>query len=236
MNFLELVQKTVRRSGAKVAEPTTVVDQSGISKLMVEFVQDAWKDIQLERLGYNWRVDRDISLTLVSGTHEYGIESGLESLNANSLTILLSGEEESKIYFETYAFYQREIDRVDRPVGKPLYFTMSPDTNNFIFWPEPNAAYTVEYEGVKEVEQFDATDDAGAGTSDLLTPTGLESPYHDAILWQAIMNYAMHFEDGTKLSEGQAKFLPYKKYFEERYMPIPTVYTGALYEPNIIYF
>jgi hypothetical protein len=236
MNFLELVQKTVRRSGAKVDEPTTVVDQSGISKLMVEFVQDSWKDIQLERLGFNWRVDRNLTLALVSGTHEYGIGSGLESLNTNSLTIALSGEQESKIYFQTYAYYQREVDRVTRTTGKPLYFTISPDATNFIFWPEPDDVYTVYYEGIKSIDELDATDAAGVGTSDLLIPAGLDPVYHDAILWQAIMNYAMHFEDGSKLSEGQVKFLPYKKYFEARYMPIPTVATSAMYSTYNLYY
>jgi hypothetical protein len=177
----------------------------------------------------NWRVDRNLSLSLVSGTFEYGMGSGLESLNLSSLTIHLNGVDESKIYNRLYAYYQRQVDRVVRSSGKPLYFTLAPDNNNFIFWPEPDDAYTVLYEGIKEVEELDFTDIAGVGTSDALVPAGLEEVYHESIVWEAVKKYAMHFEDGTKLSEAQAEFLPYKKYFEERFMPIPTVSCDALY-------
>ena len=50
------------------------------------------------------------------------------------------------------------------------------------------------------------------------------------------MSYAMHFEDGTKLSEAQTKFIPYKKYFEERFMPIPSVATDILYRNSLYVF
>lgn len=219
----------MRKSGATLAAPSTVVSQSGILELFVEWVQDAWKDIQLERLGLNWRVVRDQSLALVSGTDEYGLPSSLESINTNSLTCHLGGVNESKVYFQLYSFYQREIDRVVIPPGKPKYFTMAPLDGNIIFWPVPNEDFTVLYEGIKEVEIWDFTDDAGSGTSDVLVPTGLRSTYHDAVVWQAVMSYAMHFEDGSKLAEAQTKFLPYKKYFEERFMPIPSVVLDVLY-------
>lgn len=229
MNFLQLVKKTVRKSAATIAVPTTVVGQTDIQALFVEWVQDAWKDIQMERLGLTWRTDLDQSLSLVSGTYEYGIGSGLESINLNSLTCHLSNESESKIYHQTYTYYQREIDRVVRASGKPKYFTLAPDDDNLIFWPNPDAAYTVLYEGIKDIEELDSTDDAGAGTSDLIVPAGLKVIYHDAIVWQAVMSYAMHFEDGSKLAEAKIKFRPYKKYFEERFMPIVTLNTSALY-------
>jgi hypothetical protein len=93
----------------------------------------------------------------------------------------------------------------------------------------PDANYTVRYEGILLPQVFDYTDAGGNGTSNALTPTNLDAAYHDAIVWQAVMYYAMHFEDGSKLSEAQAMFRPFKKYFEERYMDIPTVDTSALY-------
>lgn len=230
MNFLQLVQKAVRKSGAKIEVPSTVVAQTGLNALFVEWVSDAWKEIQLERLGLLWRRSRDLTLALIAGTDEYNIGGGLESVNTASLTCHLSNENESPVCFRTYAYWRQNVDRVDQTSGKPQYFTIGPDSTTFIFWPTPDVAYTVRYEGINVVEEMDFTDQAGAGTSDALTPTGLQSTYHDAIVWQAVMNYAMHFEDGSKLSEAQAKFKPYKKYFEERFMPIPQVYTSVLYD------
>ena len=57
--YLEMVQKAIRKSGAKVDAPTTIVGATGITELFVEWVQDAWKEIQLEHLGWKWGVSRD---------------------------------------------------------------------------------------------------------------------------------------------------------------------------------
>jgi hypothetical protein len=228
MTYLELVQKTVRKSGATVTAPATVIDQEGLQFMFVEWVQEAWKSIQLERLGLEFRRSRDLSLSLVASTDEYTLPNTLESVNLRSLTCHLSNEGETPVYFHTYDYWRRWIDRVDRGEGKPQFFTFGP-LNKLIVWPIPDEAYTIQYEGILKAQVFDYEDTAGAGTSNALTPTNLEEEYHDAIVWQAVLYYAMHFEDGTKMAEAQTMFKPYKKYFEERYMDIPTVDTTVLY-------
>jgi hypothetical protein len=230
MNYLALVQKTVRKSAAKVDVPTTVIGQSGLSELFVEWVQEAWKEIQMERLGIGWRVVTGETLSLVAGTYEYALDTDLESVNTRTVTQHLAGENETPVIFRTSDYYRTIIDRVSRSSGPPQYFTLMPDDKAWVFWPNPDQAYTVRFEGIRAIQEFDYTDAAGVGSSDVLTPTGLDSIYHDAIVWQAVANYAMHFEDGSKLQEAQVKFRPYKKYFEERFMDIPTVDTSALYQ------
>lgn len=233
MNFLELVQKTVRKSAAKATAPTTVVGQDGISLMFVEWVQEAWLELQMERMDIGWRVVTGETLSLVDGTHEYAMDSSLESVNLRTVTCHLAGVNESPVCFQPSDVYRTEIDRVDRTSGKPQYFSIMPDDNAWVFWNEPDEAYTVRFEGIRAIQEFDFTDAAGAGSSDTLEPTGLMAVYHNAIVWQAVMNYAMHFEDGSKLKEAQAKFKPYKKYFESRFMDIPTVDTDALYTVNV---
>jgi hypothetical protein len=199
--------------------------------MFVEWVADAWKDIQLERLGTNWRTSRGLTFALVAATYEYGIDAALESINTRSVTCELAGVNETPVCFQRFDYYRTEIDRTVRMSGKPQYFSLTPD-NNWVFWPNPDDVYTIKYDGILDVEIFDATDVAGVGTSDVLEPTGLDLSYHDAIVWQALLSYGMHYEDGSKLSEAQVKFRPYKKYFEERFMPIVTVDTTALYSPR----
>lgn len=231
MNYLQLVQKTVRKSGAKVKPPTTVVGQEGISFEFVEWVQEAWKKLQLERLGVGWRVVRDLSFSTVVGTTDYTTPATLESINARSLKISLSGENETNLSYRVYDDYMVEADRLDPMDGKPAYFTINPYNGDMILWPVADEIYTVRYEGIRAVQEFDYTDADGVGTSDILTPTGLQDIYHDAIVWEAVRNYAMSKEDGSKLSEANAQFMPYKKYFEERFMPVVQVDTAALYSP-----
>jgi len=218
--YLQLVQKAVRKSGATVEEPSTLISgTSALVDLIAEWVAEAWKHIQMERMGLEWRRDRDLTLSLVASTDEYSLPATLESINYRSLTCHLSDENETPVTFQTYDYWRRWVDRVDRSTGKPQYFTISPD-NKLIVWPVPDNTYTIRYEGVKVIDEL---------STDADVPAGLDAIYHDAIVWQALMYYAMHFEDGTKLQEAQAMFRPYKKYFEERYMPMPTVDTTALY-------
>lgn len=228
MTYLELVQKAVRKSGSTVDSPSTVIGQTGLAFLFVEWVQEAWKEIQLERLGLYFRRDRDLTLSLVASTDEYTLPATLESVNTRSLTCHLAGDNETPLQFHTYDYWRRFVDKYTRQEDKPQYFTFGPH-NKLIVWPQPDEAYTIRYEGILLPQEFDYEDTAGAGTSDALEPTNLNSQYHDAIVWQAVMSYAMHFEDGSKLAEARTKFKPYKKYFEERYMDIPVVDTTVLY-------
>ena len=232
MNYLQLVQRAIRKSGAKLAVPSTVVDQTGITQLFVDWVADAWKDIQIERLGYYPRISRDLSMALVDGTYEYSLPATLEGVDTRSLTVDLAGVAQAPLYFCTYDHYRTTIDRQTRAEGKPQYFTLTP-SNSLVLWPTPDAAYTLRYDGILIAQIFDSTDVAGAGTSDILTPTGLRTEYQDAIVWQAIIKYAMHYEDGAKLAEAQAEMRPYIKFFEERFMPTITVERGTLYGNNI---
>lgn len=229
MNYLELVQKTVRKSGARLEVPTTVVGQENLAYMFVEWVQEAWKEIQMERLGIGWRVVTGETFPLVVDTYEYALDATLESINTRAVTILLAGENEAPLCFVPSDYYRTTVDRVTRASGMPNYFSIMPDDSSWVFWPNPDQIYTIRYEGIRAVEELDFLDTAGAGSSDLLEPVGIDAVYHDSIVWQAIQNYAMHFEDGSKLQEAQAKFKPYKKYFEARFMDIPTVDTDALY-------
>lgn len=233
MNYLELVQKTIRKSGAKVRQPTTVVGQTGITQSFVEWVQEAWKEIQLERLGIGWRVVRDQELDLTASDDEYAVPATLESINTRSLQINLAGADETYIIYKDYDFYLQNVKRLDAEEGKPQYLTITPDGGTIVVWPIPDDDYTITYDGIRLVQELDYTDAAGVGTSDELNPTNLPSAYQDAIVWEAVRNYAMAVEDGSKLSEAQTKFFPYKKYFEERYMPLVDVDTTALYSVHV---
>lgn len=226
--FLELAQKAVRKSGATTDDLSTVVGQTGILELFVEWTVEAWRDIQLERLGLWFRRDRDLTISMVASTDEYSLPATLESVNTRSLTCHLSNENETPMDFLTYDYWRKWQDRVDRQEGKPQYFTFSPD-NKLVVWPIPDDTYTIRYEGILLPEIWDYTDAAGAGTSDALTPTNLPAAYQDAIVWMAVLYYAMHFEDGTKMAEAQTRWKPFKKYFESRQMDIPTVDTTSLY-------
>lgn len=221
MTILELVQMAIEESGAKIDLPTTVVSQTGLSKKFVNWVVRAWKKIQMERLTYFWRIVSDQQLSLVASTNEYSLPAALESLNLRSLTCHLSDENETPVLFRPSDVYRSQVKRISMAEGKPQYFTVLPN-RQLAFWPTPDQNYTINYEGIRAIETLDNTNDSS-------TPQYLSEDYHEAIVWVAVMSYAMHFEDGSKMAEAQAEYRPYKKYFEERFADIPVLDTTALY-------
>ena len=229
--YLEIVQKAIRKSGSKVDSPTTVVGTSGIVELFVEWVQDAWKDIQLEHLGWSWRVARDQTLAMVVSTDEYAMPTGIENIDLRSVTCYLTTDDESPVSFVPYMHWRTYLDKAYTAgitEGKPVCFTITPD-DIIAVYPPPDALYTIRYDGHTDVEVLDYADTAGVGTSDALTPTGLRDEYHDGIMWRAVQYYSEHFEDGAKLAESTNHFRPYKKYYEERELENVVVDTTALY-------
>jgi len=55
MNYLELTQKAIRQSGARIDAPSTVSGLDGLQELFAEFVSAAWRDLQLERPEWQFR-------------------------------------------------------------------------------------------------------------------------------------------------------------------------------------
>ena len=220
--YLELVQKAIRKTGAKIEKPTTIVGASGLTELFVEWVQDAWKHIQLEHLGWQWRVSRDLTLAITSATDEYALPATLEHLDKRTVSVYDAVDDELQIYHVNYHHWRNQLDKLNvAPGAKPICFTLTPD-NKIAFYPIPDQDYTVRYDGLLAVEILDDTDDTD-------TPTGILEVYHDAITWKAIEYYAAHFEDGAKLQEAQNMFMPYKKYFEERELEDIVVDTKVFY-------
>jgi len=220
--YLKLVQKAVRKSGASVDVPTTIVGATGITEMFVEWVQDAWKDIQLEHMGWNWRVVRDDTLAITAGTDEYAMPADLESFDNRTLSIYIDPADESPLHFVNYHVWRNTMDKQSPATpARPQRFTITPDDKIAIF-PPPDVGYTLRMDGFRVLQLLDVENN-----NDI--PAYLRPEYHDGIMWRAVMYYAQHFEDGAKLQEAQAHFKPYKKYYEERELEDITLDTTSMY-------
>lgn len=49
MNYLQLLQRTIEESGATLSAPTSVTGLKGLESKFAKWVQESWKEIQLER-------------------------------------------------------------------------------------------------------------------------------------------------------------------------------------------
>lgn len=237
MNYLQLTQKAVRLSGARIDPPTSVSAAKGLAADFFTYVNDAWRDLQMERPEWYFRIkEAQISLDSTS------LESG-QKLTRLSIPSPIN---KSFNFIALYEFYIRDANDVnDEPTElsyipwnnyndrsslnleyneatqekhRPRYFTVSPEGDVWIY-PIPDKSYTMNFFGVRRIQQL---------CQDCDTPF-LPNEYHDMIVWRAIRDYAMYMQDAAMMEKARARYLPLKKHLDDEYMPHITQKVDGFY-------
>lgn len=201
-NFLALCQKTARESGTiEGVLPSTVVGQSGRLLKVVNWVNDAWSEIQNMRENWEW-MRQDFSYALSENTMRYTAASfNLTNhsrwvKDARSVTIYDTStgvSDENELAFLKYSDYRIKYDRGTQTAGRPIEWTVTP-ANEFAVGPKPDGSgFTVtgEYYQGNEALALDAD------------VPDLPARFHDVIVWKALMKLAKSDEnrDGFEYAE-----------------------------------
>lgn len=191
MTFLELANKLMQRTATGGSDLTAVTGLTGAQRRLVNYVIEAWTDIQSARRdwGFRWA---EFSVTLASGSQVYNLRTAINA-----------GEVKLGTYFtiekQTDSTTRRRISLLDynyfedvfggRPAqsGSPLYATLQPDGQNIKFDVSLDVNYVLKGKYQRVVQVLAATTD---------TPTGLPAEYHDAIFYLALMKWAEFEEAG----------------------------------------
>lgn len=210
MTYLQLCQRVVQEAGIAGGGPSTVVGQNGKLLKVVNWVQQAWVDIQLKRP--NWLfMWEEFTFDTVADTRDY--------LAADySITDLSLWDKYSFLIYETavgasdqneLVFYEYPVWRgkyrnrmTDRSTERPQLLTILPN-NKVRFEPMPDDAYTIEGE-YKRIAQTFVT--SGTGTEDSQTPTDLPDDFHLIIVWQALKYYGFFENAPEVLDEAETNF------------------------------
>lgn len=222
MTYLELVQFAMRRAGVREDMPSTLVGASGIVLDFAEWVNDAWEEIQIERENPPWwfRTLPDQTLAIVSGTDEYSMPAGLETIDWDTITAYTTSKvDETKVYYIPYLDWRMGYDTATYTTGRPQKITLKPD-NSLAVFPVPDADYTMRFNGILDLEELSADAD---------TPTGLPAMYHRVLGWDAVRKFAEHHEDGTMLAKAQGRHKKYYKRVLARQLPVTNIEKGTLY-------
>lgn len=208
MNYLQLVQKFMRyvRAGdapAGVASPSTVVGQMEVEYEAVQFINDAYTDIQNEKDEWTFRVGRS-SFPTVASQRTYSVsdiqatiadyECSYAQLNADlyrfivvNLTSAGTGNQSRCIYIP-YEDWRGLWDIGNRGTGMPCRFTVQPN-GSLEFDPTPDNVYTLTLDYRKAVDELATDDDEPI----------FGAPYHDAIVWDALLLYCATRDDTDAL-------------------------------------
>lgn len=170
MNFLELAQETRRLSGVGGAGPVNVEQATGIELKIVNYVKNAWIDIQAHPKPWKW-MWRDYEVDLVPGpgtqplqtiidTREYALIN-CDKVRVKTFRSYLTATgvtDRQRMTFVPWTRFRRRYSVVDEQADRPIQVTRSPN-GDLVFYPKPDAIYSIEFECFNRPSQLVANGD-----------------------------------------------------------------------------
>lgn len=208
MNFLELAQTTVERCGIQgsTTSPSTVVSQVGEMGRVVNWVNDAWVDVQRKHTSWNFRRG-DFSFNTVAGTYVYALAScGLEAnteltkwLPRTFRRYLTSGgvATEQPMVEWPYEAFRDLYEFQSGQSGPPCVFAAREKDRALLLGPNPDAIYTVRGQYVKAALKMTVAD-----ASEPSIPTEFQM----LIVYKAMMKYASYEAAPEVMAEASAAY------------------------------
>lgn len=177
MTFLELVQTLHRESGSSGPQPTTVVNQTGETGRLVNWIISA--DHQIQERWIDWRFlwDDDYSYTTVAGTATVDKPSHVGDWDRKTFTV-----DDQPLIAEDYRNVRGEVFNTDAVYrNKPCRVIINPD-NSLRFDPVPDKAYTIKAHYYRKPVEL-------ANDADV---SRIPERFHRVIIGQALLFYGAY--------------------------------------------
>lgn len=221
MNFLELCKRTRQECGIAGTGPSSVLNQTGELKRVVDWVAGAYKDICAKHANWEFLLS-SFSVNTVAGTEAYlptactdsniGQLIGHATVGAfgtwipNTFRIYLQsdGAATRQYFFSIPYSYFRDRYQLQVPANsRPAEFCVRPKDKAILVGPKPDAVYVISGDYYRVAPVLAADDD------EPLFP----ARFHEAIVWLAQRYYAGYEEDGGVYADANRKF-------NELYVPL----------------
>lgn len=202
MNFLEICRRVASKAGIAGSTPATTVNQTGESLRVVNWVQDAYLDIQKRRDDWHF-MRKSFSLTTNVGFPTYikstipDLEKWRKSSNKYDPRCYLNSrnDEQFLIFVEWDDFNNtRLFGSQSQETGRPRDYSFSPD-HSLVLWPIPDDNYTITGEYYRKAVSFKDNN---------------EEPIFDCfqmlIVYQALMYYAVYSSEPAVYLDSQKEF------------------------------
>jgi hypothetical protein len=225
--YLQLVNRARIECSASGAA-TALTTFSGVSlenQRIINWVNDAWRDIQQHKPDWDW-MRKTFSVPLSAATQTY-------SLTTLALTDLAEWKRDSARCYNTATgtgdeqilpFMEWETWRnvyqfgaMRSTQGRPAAFSITPQDKSLVIGPVPDNSYTMvgEYYRIPN-------DIANAGDDLTAAAYNLPERYHMLLVYLTMQKYATWYAAPEVMSAGQALAEPYWRKLEMEYLPIPT--------------
>lgn len=203
--FLQLTQRASRESGTVSGDnqPSSVTNQTLRLKKIVEWVAQAWTDIQGLHTTWRW-MEGEFSGSASAGTARYTAAAwnitrfGSWITRAESVTIYdpdIGVADESAMRMIGWDTWRQTYGRGEQTGAKPNEFAISP-AGELCLGPIPDKTYTINGLYQKSAQTLSANTDTPECPAD----------FHDAIVWKALMYLAEHDEGGFQAVTAQNRY------------------------------
>lgn len=210
MNFLALCQRTREKCGISGVGPSTVLNQTGEMLRVVNWVNEAWVDIQNAQPSWDW-MRSEFSLPTVANKQAYAPVTDatiLDTVTGTPITAFNSWRPETLRVYDPalglaneqfmlpwdYDRFRNFYGYAVQPPGRPVCFSIRPRDKALLLGNTPDGVYTVRGEYQRDAQPMAADTDVPS----------LPSEYHMAIVYGAMMKYASYesapevFADGDR--------------------------------------
>lgn len=203
MNFLALVSRARRKCGVTGADPTTLVDQPEETKRLIDWVNEAWMDIQLQREDWEWMRSTFSFVTVNLQSSYTPAEAGITDFGVwaldnfrNYVTATGTRSEILMDYWPYEAWRDTYYFGANRLVAsRPIVASITPD-KQLALGPFGASGYTVTGSYYKVASELSANTD---------TPD-LPAQFHMAIIYRTMMLYGAYEAAQEVYNEGEIEF------------------------------
>lgn len=194
MNFLEIVKRAWVESGQSGDGPASVTGMSGHQQRFVNWVRNAWSDIQ--RSHEEWSFLKAVAeFSLVPAQESVIIASmGVYDLKIPLKVFILIGGQWSELGLVVSSSASSDYLRLNKQSGRPCIAYFSNGVLSFDTIPD--AAYSLRVHYRKTPQELSANTDIPL----------CESMYHMAIVWGAVKRYAQSDEDQSLFNAANAEY------------------------------
>lgn len=185
--FLELAQETRALSGIGGTGPASVLTASGIEGRIVNYVKNAWIDIQMHPKKWKWMWGRYLAplpggapLQTILNTREYQL-TGVDKVRVNSFRSYLTAtgvSDRQRMVWMSWAKFDRAHGTIDETANRPIRVTRDP-SGQLVLYPKAEASYSIEFEFFKTAQLL-------ADNADV---PELPVDYHQLIVYEALKRF-----------------------------------------------
>lgn len=227
MNFLQLARMTVQQSGTiQGVLPTTVIGQANRLKQIVDFVSEAYLDIQNSHRMWRWMNSRFTGQTVIGKRFyeatdftderdntpitrfsQWGFKGDMSDAGLSHYLIATGAAEEGPLrWLDIDTFYETQGRGVQTP-GKPQFYTVD-HQSRLTLSPIPDGVYQIRGKYRKSAQVL-------AVDSDI---PEMPSEFH-TIIKDAALCYLEGFDEGPRIPVYRLRMLPNWSMLELHQLP-----------------